>query len=253
MLGDYPEKILLPSDATVESGDYTLDENLHTLTITGKNECVITFNDLNVPIGTVRAVAKLGKDTKQSQMVLDMADATHVDYRYDIAKQALVKGRENTQYIACEFSGDVSKLRLKFTGKNDGDGVVLQSVQLNAPIPFAVSPLRMALVLVLGTLAYAVACSTTLKRPYLETKKLCRRTITVMTAAVMAVAVLIVMAKLPDGGFAGQFKLDSGNQITQEQVDAMFQALEGRVAEVKARFTPKKAAESKTFSFGTTE
>ena len=150
MLGDYPEKILLPSDATVESGDYTLDENLHTLTITGKNECVITFNDLNVPIGTVRAVAKLGKDTKQSQMVLDMADATHVDYRYDIAKQALVKGRENTQYIACEFSGDVSKLRLKFTGKNDGDGVVLQSVQLNAPIPFAVSPLRMALVLVLG-------------------------------------------------------------------------------------------------------
>ena len=51
MLGDYPEKILLPSDATVESGDYTLDENLHTLTITGKNECVITFNDLNVPIG----------------------------------------------------------------------------------------------------------------------------------------------------------------------------------------------------------
>ena len=78
----------------------------------------------------------------------------------------------------------------------------------------------MALVLVLGTLAYAVACSTTLKRPYLATKKLCRRTITVMTAAVMAVAVLIVMAKLPDGGFAGQFKLDSGNQITQEQVDA---------------------------------
>ncbi|MFR6496183.1 MAG: hypothetical protein ACLUOF_07145, partial [Ruminococcus sp.] len=105
MLGDYPEKILLPSDATVESGDYTLDENLHTLTITGKNECVITFNDLNVPIGTVRAVAKLGKDTKQSQMVLDMADATHVDYRFDIAKQALVKDRENTQYIACEFSG----------------------------------------------------------------------------------------------------------------------------------------------------
>lgn len=42
-------------------------------------------------------------------------------------------------------------------------------------------------------------------------------------------------------------------EYTQEQVDAMFQALEGRVAEVKARFTPKKTAESKTFSFGTTE
>ena len=42
-------------------------------------------------------------------------------------------------------------------------------------------------------------------------------------------------------------------EYTQEQVDAMFQALEGRVAEVKTRFTPKKATESRTFSFGTTE
>ena len=42
-------------------------------------------------------------------------------------------------------------------------------------------------------------------------------------------------------------------EYTQEQVDAMFQALEGRVVEVKVRFMPKKAAESKTFSFGITE
>ena len=39
-------------------------------------------------------------------------------------------------------------------------------------------------------------------------------------------------------------------EYTQEQVDAMFQALEGRGVEVKVRFMPKKAAESKTFSFG---
>ena len=40
---------------------------------------------------------------------------------------------------------------------------------------------------------------------------------------------------------------------TQEQVDAMFQALEVRGVEVKIRFMPKKAAESNTFSFGITE
>ena len=33
----------------------------------------------------------------------------------------------------------------------------------------------------------------------------------------------------------------SSYEYTQEQVDAMFQALEGRVAEVKSRFAPKKA------------
>ena len=42
-------------------------------------------------------------------------------------------------------------------------------------------------------------------------------------------------------------------EYTQEQVDAMFQALEGRVAEVKSRFAPKKAQEGKSFSFGAIE
>lgn len=45
----------------------------------------------------------------------------------------------------------------------------------------------------------------------------------------------------------------SSYEYTQELRFAMFQALEGRVAEVKARFMPKKAAERKTFSFGITE
>ncbi|MFR3811838.1 MAG: hypothetical protein ACLTXT_05090 [Ruminococcus callidus] len=44
--------------------------------------------------------------------------------------------------------------------------------------------------------AYAVACSTA-ETPVSRREKVCRRTITVMTAAVMAVAVLIVMASCP--------------------------------------------------------
>ena len=45
----------------------------------------------------------------------------------------------------------------------------------------------------------------------------------------------------------------SSYEYTQEQVDAMFQALEGRVAEIKSRFAPKKAQEGKSFSFGAIE
>ena len=45
----------------------------------------------------------------------------------------------------------------------------------------------------------------------------------------------------------------SSYEYTQEQVDAMFQALEGRVAEVKSRFALKKAPEGKSFSFGAVE
>ncbi len=42
-------------------------------------------------------------------------------------------------------------------------------------------------------------------------------------------------------------------EYTQEQVDAMFLALESRIAEVKAKFALKKGTESKAFCFGTTE
>ena len=45
----------------------------------------------------------------------------------------------------------------------------------------------------------------------------------------------------------------SSYEYTQEQVDAMFQTLEGRVAEVKSRFAPKKAPEGRSFSFGAIE
>ena len=40
---------------------------------------------------------------------------------------------------------------------------------------------------------------------------------------------------------------------TNKAVDAMFLALENRIAEVKAKFAPKKGTESKAFCFGTTE
>mgnify|MGYP001124820272 FL=1 len=54
-------------------------------------------------------------------------------------------------------------------------------------------------------------------------------------------------------GRLGNLANRSSYEYTQEQVDAMFQALEGRVAEVKSRFAPKKAPEGKSFSFDAIE
>lgn len=220
LLGDYPQKTLLPTEAKIESGDYSLDENSKTLKINGKNEVVITFEGLDMPVGTVQVQARFGKNTEHTKVVLDATDATHMDYRYDFATADLIEGRENTQYIPCQLSGNVQKLRVKLTGYNDGDAVLLQNVQLNASIPFNVSPLRVILIVVLGTLAYAIAFSSLLKKPYEETTRLCRRAVTCMTAFVMVLAVLIVMVQLPDGGIKRQFKQTNGNQITQELVDA---------------------------------
>ncbi|MGN1403511.1 MAG: hypothetical protein ACI4XB_04225 [Ruminococcus sp.] len=220
LLGDYPQKTLLPSEAKIESGDYALNESTKSLRIMGKNEVVITFEGLDIPVGTVRLQAQFGKNTEHTKVVLDATDATHVEYRYDFATADFIDGRENTQYITCQLSGNVQKLRVKLTGYDDNDMVTLQMIQLNTPVPFGVSPLRMLLIVGLGTLAYAIAFAPLLRKSYAETTRFCRRAVTCMTALVMVLAVVIVMAELPDGGIKKQFMQKTGNQITQELVDA---------------------------------
>lgn len=42
----------------------------------------------------------------------------------------------------------------------------------------------------------------------------------------------------------------SSYEYSQEQVDAMFGALENQIADIKAKFVPKEAENKSTFSFG---
>lgn len=42
----------------------------------------------------------------------------------------------------------------------------------------------------------------------------------------------------------------SSYEYSQEQVDAMFGALEGQIADIKAKFVPKKTESKSVFSFG---
>lgn len=220
LLGDYPLTTLSVSDAQIEMGNAVLDTNSDTIQITGKDECVLTYSDLNLPVGSVYIKARFSKGTDCSSLVLDACDATHAEYRYDFAKSKLIKDRENSSYVSCLLSGDVTKLRIKFTGTNDTDSLTLQGIQLNRQIPFAVSPLRFLLFLILGTLAYAIACSSVLAKPYEYTKRICGGAAAVMTAVVMLLGTMIVLKELPDGGVKEQLRLSYGNQITKELVDA---------------------------------
>lgn len=220
LFGNYSEKVLMPSEAIIEQGNNSFDSESNTILINGKEETVLTFENIQQPIGTIRVVAKCGENTEHSKVIIDMTDETHASYRYDAARTDLIEGRDNTQYISCQFSGDVDTIRVKFTNYNDGDQVLFQRVQLNVPIPFIVSPLRLCLILGLGLFAYAIVCSVTLRKPYLHTVRFCRSISILMTSVAVFLACAIVITELPDEGIAGHLKLKSGNQITQELVDA---------------------------------
>ena len=114
----------------------------------------------------------------------------------------------------------MSDLRLKFTGKEDADALIIQGIRLNEQIPFAVSPLRLLLILILGTMAYAIVSSAILAKPYENTKRICGAAAALMTVITMGLGTMIVLKELPVEDFAKQFRLSSGNQITEELVDA---------------------------------
>lgn len=70
------------------------------------------------------------------------------------------------------------------------------------------------------TFCYGIVVSSFLKKPFRETRKSTTASVLVLTGAAVLLATSIIMIKLPEDGFASRWKLEAGNQITQELVDA---------------------------------
>lgn len=140
--GGYEQKTFLPTSASISGGESTIDETSGAVTVTGKDQVIMEFQQLDMPVGTIQVDVDYGEKTKRAQLKIDMADETHVDYRYDIASGVVVKDKDNSNYTTCRFSGDVSQLRLKVSCFNDNDSVTIQAIHFNKTIPFDISAIR---------------------------------------------------------------------------------------------------------------
>lgn len=219
--GDYQQKTLDFSECSVEVGEADIDTESDTVHIKGKKEAVLTFPELNTRIGTIHTKIEYVKNTEHVKTVIDIADETHADYRYDIAKTDIIKGQENSEYIPCEFSGEVSKFRIKFTGYNESDEFIIKSVTLNEPIPFEISCLRIGIIGILAVLAYSICCLESFKAPFCQKRKLCNIIFYGTTVICCILAFLVVNRELGRNvTIKDHLKLTYGNQITQELVDA---------------------------------
>lgn len=218
--GGYEQKTFLPTSASISGGESTIDETSGAVTVTGKDQVIMEFQQLDMPVGTIQVDVDYGEKTKRAQLKIDMADETHVDYRYDIASGVVVKDNDNSNYTACRFSGDVSQLRLKVSCFNDNDSVTIQAIHFNKTIPFDISAIRFGFLTLVTTFCYGIVVSSFLKKPFRETRKSTTASVLALTGAAVLLATSIIMIKLPEDGFASRWKLEAGNQITQELVDA---------------------------------
>ena len=224
LFGSYEEDTLLPYQASISSAtgvqNFETDQSDGSVQISGKDEVLLTIENVGHTVGSMKVNLEFAENTDRVKMVVDMADETHEDYRYDVARTVIINGQEDSEYMTCLFSGDVSMMRIKFTGYKDTDTFTINSIVMNQAIPLDISAIRFLLIVGLSTFAYAVIHSGFLKKSYGKTKGFCAVSVAVMTCAVVVLSVLITGVKLGDSELSSHFKLTYGNQITQELVDA---------------------------------
>ena len=215
-LGDYPEKTLDLSTAVTENFDLSSGNNIES----GRSS--IEFKGLNTPVGTVSFEA-LSNKKGYVDISIDMSDDSHsASYRDGIASAEVIKGNKRSQTIPCNFSGNVHDIRFSFN-TDEGEIITLTKIEINNPIMLRFSLTRF-LVLFLGSLIiYLLAMSEFSKRSYDENKRYVKAAVWIFTVALVIPALILANTlRYTDENHSikKDFQSESGNQISQEIVDA---------------------------------
>lgn len=195
---------------------------------TGDGSCVIEYHGVGTPVGTL--TFPFSSDKKSTVHVnIDIKDATQSgSYRYGIASADIIADNTRSQTIPCNFSGEVSDLRISFSA-DSGERIELGDVIVNKPIGIHFSLLRFLIMYLGCLLIYALSSEKLLMNRYELRKKAVKIASCCLTGALILLSLFLTnMARYtdPNHSIAKDFKSLSGNQISQEIVDA-FEA--GRV------------------------
>lgn len=203
------------------------DFDLNTATITGfsksgdvytsnAEQANVEFTNINKKIGGIYLdVDPVAYKTDYS---IDFADETNASYymRSGLVAGEVFKDIDATKYVVCDFSGEVSKIKINFTSLSDG-AVTVKAIGINYSYPSHCSYIRMLLFLLLAIFVRLYFKSRTFASPVKNQLKNAKA----VTAIIVLICVLVVfiLSNINSGGLAS-LTSTSGNQISQELVDA---------------------------------
>ncbi len=213
-------------------GRYTetaVDLNGESVTLhTSPSTVTAELEGLDLPVGTVYldctlpARSEEGAETSYVDVRIDATDETQsAYYRSGVAEGQIIRGNDRSAYIVLNLSGKVSALRIRLTAEKD-TAFVLNGITLNRSLPVQLSPVRLLLLLGLFGMAWLLAVSPEMKRSYADRRRSFRSRVAVATALLMLAGVVIHFLCQYDRTLAisAGFRLNYGNQITKELVDA---------------------------------
>lgn len=202
--------------------------NTNTKTNSGAVETILEFNGINAPIGTLTFDMESNINGKVD-VLIDMKDDTYsAAYRYSIASATIIQNDKRSMTVPCNFSGKVHDIRFRFTAE-DGETIKVNSITANEPIRFRFSIIRFGILLLACIMWYLMTASKVFEKSYSENKLNTKRLALVFTGVLLIGALWLHNAgryATGNSDIAKEFQSTSGNQITQELVDAF---LDGRV------------------------
>lgn len=214
----YKHAVYPVSQGTITSENTETEPETGNLKVSGKNTAKIEFTDIDRKVASARInIASSKENPHRLKVEIDATDETSATYRTAIAKSEIVVENESTSYITLLLSGKVGKLQFNFTGEADSDLFTVSSVEINTPIPFEISFIRMLLILIISTLAYAIMFSAFFNREYGQNKTFCNIAAYTITVISILIAVGMTISKIPADS-EDYFKKKSGNQISEELV-----------------------------------
>ena len=228
LLGGGYETVDLPitGEGVAVSGGTLDGESVSGSTVT------LTWTDLGKKAGTVAfrvnfepAPTEGGKEPKTCNYVdvrVDAKDVTNAaSWRSGVADGQILRDDVRSSYVVLDLSGNVNELRVKLTAQKDTT-FTLEGVRLNETVPLHFSALRLLLVVLGGMAVFGLCTAPSMKRSFGEDPRPMRRIALGMTVVLVLGAVAITFASMYDqnGIYSTGFANKSGNQITQEIVDA---------------------------------
>jgi len=194
-------------------------DSLNGYWIGAEGERQLEFTDINSRVDTLFLDMFLDSAVKQTVRI-DVADATSAAYRMGLAQITIIRNAPDSKFITCQFSGDVKSLRLHFDVP-DNQKIVLYSISINQAIPFRFHAIRFLSIVFIAITAYALLRLQIFQRAY-KTKTIYKAIIYGLTFIFIMLALGLTLAYRQGKSisFAQDFKSTSGDQITQELVDA---------------------------------
>lgn len=213
--GDYPQTQLDLEQATVlgftKNDDGFWQKNKD-------QDAMVEFADVGVAVGTITVVATLPEDMAATEISVRHTDETASSFR-GITRLSLIRGNARSQTTPCQFSGKVGRLQLSFAQE---DALVIQSISVNQPIRYHISGIRLGVMLLLAGLVWLLFYSKPFQKPYTASPSFSAGVLSAVLAVFVAASFCLTFTYTSrDGGFAmDDFRATSGNQITQEIVEA---------------------------------